>query len=114
MILTLPYPPTGNHAVKHGRNGHYATPEVKRYRTTIATLARSQGAAKPLAGKLQVVAEIQHPDNRRRDMDNCWKTLGDALTLAGVWLDDFQIHDLRLIRGAPIKGGAVSVLVEEL
>lgn len=114
MILTLPYPPTGNHAVKHGRFGHYTTPEVKRYRTTIATLARSQGAIKPLTGKLQVAAEIQHPDKRRRDLDNCWKTLADALTAAGVWLDDFQIHDLRLIRGEAIKGGAVSVMVEEL
>ncbi len=114
MILTLPYPPTGNHAVKHGRNGHYTTPEVKRYRTTVAALARSQGAAKPLDGKLQVVAEIRHPDNRRRDMDNCWKTLADALTIAGVWLDDFQIIDLRLILGETIKGGAVSVMVEEI
>lgn len=114
MNLTLPYPPTGNHAVKHSKNGHYTTADVKRYRTTIAAITRQQGAVKPILGPLQVVAEISHPDKRRRDMDNCWKTLADALTHAGVWLDDFQIHDLRLILGPTIKGGFVRVFVEAL
>lgn len=114
MNLSLPYPPTGNHATKHANGAHYTTQEVKRYRTTICNLARQQGAISPLVGPLQVVAEISPPDRRRRDMDNCWKTLADALTLAKVWGDDFQIADLRLIRGLPVKGGSVQLMVEVL
>lgn len=114
MNLTLPYPPTGNHSVKHGKFGHYATPEAKLYRTLVKSLIVQQGVAVRYAGPLRVVAEINPPDRRRRDMDNAWKTAADALTHAGVWDDDFQIADLRLIRGEPAKGGAMSVFVEEL
>lgn len=114
MTLTIPYPPSGNHAVKHGRNRHYSTQEVRRYRSTIHMLAMQQRACNRLQGPLQVVAEIRPPDRRRRDMDNVWKTVADALTHAGVWEDDFQIADLRLIRAEPVKGGQVDVMVEEL
>lgn len=114
MNLTIPYPPTGNHSVKHTKNGHYATPEARRYKQTVKALAMQQGAILRLAGALQVVAEICPPDRRRRDMDNAWKTIADALTHAGVWLDDFQIADLRLIRGQPITGGSVNLFVEAI
>lgn len=113
MNLTLPYPPTGNHAVKHGRNGHYATQDARRYRTEVAAIALRQGARRGIGGPLAVVAEIRPPDRRRRDLDNAWKTIADALTHAGVWVDDYLIGDLRLIRGEPVKGGSVSVFVEE-
>lgn len=114
MILSIPYPPTGNHAVKHTKNGHYATTDARRYKQTVKAMATQQGAATRRESPLQVVAEIRPPDKRRRDLDNAWKSIADALTHAGVWLDDFQIQDLRLIRGTPVIGGAVSVMVEEL
>ena len=114
MNLTLPYPPTGNHSVKHTKNGHYATSEARKYKQTVKALATQQGAILRHAGPLQVVAEICHPDKRRRDIDNCWKTIADALTFAGVWLDDFLIHDLRLIRGQVVKGGQINLMVESL
>ena len=62
---------------------------------------------------MRVVVDIYPPDRRRRDMDNTWKTAGDALTKAGVWLDDFQIVDLRMRRMEPMKGGAMVVMVSE-
>lgn len=114
IALSLPYPPTGNHSTKHTKSGgHYTTAEVKAYRQHIGLLVASKRAAVRLSGALVVVVEIHPPDRRRRDMDNAWKTLADALTLAGLWLDDFQVVDLRLIRGAPVKGGSVSLEVEE-
>ena len=115
MNLTLPFPPTGNHATKHTSFGaHYATPELKAYRSIVRSLVAQCGADTRLEGEIRVVAEINPPDRRRRDMDNTWKTAGDALTHAGVWLDDFQIADLRLIRGRVVKGGSITVSVEEL
>lgn len=78
-----------------------------------AEIAR-QRAAVGLQTPIRVLAEINPPDRRRRDLDNAWKTIADALTHAGVWKDDVQIADLRLIRGEPTGGGAVSIHVEEL
>jgi crossover junction endodeoxyribonuclease RusA len=110
--LTLPYPPTGNHAVKHGRFGHYLTAKAKKYRADVAVLVRQQFPGPPLGCAIRVVAEISPPDRRRRDMDNVWKTLADAMTHARAWMDDFQIADLRLVRTAPVKGGTVTIVVE--
>ena len=36
--LTLPWPPTGNHAVKHGNGNHYMRPEVRAYRAAVAAI----------------------------------------------------------------------------
>lgn len=36
------------------------------------------------------------------------------ITHAGVWLDDFQIADLRLIRGPVVKGGHINIMVEKI
>ena len=114
MILAIPYPPTGNTATRHAGGRHYTTEAVKRYRMAVATLAMAQGGAKTLAGQIKVVAEVYPPDNRKRDLDNAWKTAGDALTKAGVWKDDFQICDLRLVRMPSRAGGQVVVHIEEL
>lgn len=114
IYLSLPWPPTGNHAVRHGRFGHYATKEAKAYRTITAALCRPHRPKKPLAGQIKVLAIFFPPDRRRRDMDNVWKTLSDALTLAGIWKDDCQIAELTLIRRDPVPGGSVAVQVTEL
>lgn len=115
MILSLPYPPTGNHATRHAGGRHYLTPEVRAYRIMVDSIVQARRIT-PVAPKVpcKVVAEIHHPDNRRRDMDNTWKTLADALTMAGVWADDSQVADLRLVRMAPRPGGMVVVNIEEV
>ena len=113
MILAIPYPPTGNTSTRHAGGRHYTTEAVKRYRMEVATLAMAQGAAKTLDGPIKVVAEVYPPDRRRRDLDNAWKSAGDALTHAGVWRDDHQICDLRLVRMDTRPGGQVVVTVEE-
>lgn len=53
------------------------------------------------------------PDRRRRDLDNMPKALFDGLTHAGVWTDDSQIDDLRIVRSWA-AGGCVVVRIEAL
>lgn len=72
----------------------------------IPETARTLGMDK----RLQVWVEAHVPDRRRRDMDNIKKPLLDALTHAGVWHDDCQVDDLRVVR-MPVnrEGGYVRV-----
>lgn len=113
--VTLPYPPTGNHAVKHTRAGrHYLTAEAQAYRKQVWIRIKQAGLRNPFLEPVRVRCEITFPDNRRRDMDNVAKSLLDALTYAGVWRDDYQIHDLRLVRLPAEKPGCVLVTIEPM
>ncbi len=51
------------------------------------------------------------PDRRVRDLDNCVKSLQDALTRAGVWEDDRLIDQLSVARGEVLKGGLCVVRI---
>lgn len=115
LTLRLPYPPTGNKAVRHTRQGHhYATDEVKHYQAMVRHIVRAEGVLRPYIGPVAVVMEWAPPDRRKRDFDNVWKTLGDALTKAGIWLDDSQVFDFQAIRKANVKGGSVVVTVQSI
>ena len=53
-------------------------------------------------------------DKRKMDIDNRIKATLDALEHAGVFDDDFQVDHLEMIRGEPIKGGLLHVVIEEI
>lgn len=64
---------------------------------------------KCITGPVSVVIEAFPPDKRRRDLDNLLKGLFDSLTHAGVWLDDYQVNDVRIFRST--IGGMVRVTI---
>ncbi len=88
LILTLPYPPTGNLTTRTGQGRHYTRAETLAYRRDVAALVVHYQARQNLPGPLAVTYTLTPPDDRRRDSENALKTLKDALTLAGVWTDD--------------------------
>ncbi len=126
ITLELPYPPTGNHATKHTRTGgHYKTAETVAYRAAVLRLLAGMGLGKglarktslgPLAGPLKASWVIAPPDHRARDLDNVRKEAADALTLAGLWIDD----SCKVLRQEtfewvpPEPGGKVLLTVETL
>ena len=61
-----------------------------------------------------VEVELRPPDRRRRDLDNAWKVLLDALTAGGMWTDDHLVHDQRARWGPVEAPGRALVRVEEL
>lgn len=112
--LALPYPPSTNTYWRHVGARVLISARGRIYRREVGQavlLAQAQGQVgrQPLASRLAVTIEVQPPDRRRRDLDNLTKALLDALTHAGVWLDDSQIDELRLIRLGPVPGGRVVV-----
>lgn len=108
IAFELPFPPTLNHAWGRKGNRSYLTQEQKDYRTAVAgALAWDElhdadfplaTLEVPLTGRLAVALRFFESNHRRRDLDNLPKSVLDALTHAGLWLDDAQIDSLILSR----------------
>ena len=115
--IELPFPPSLNAYYRHPSKGplagrHLISAKGREYRSeVIRRIAPMNYSAR---GRLAVVITCHAPDKRRRDLDNLVKGLNDALTHAGLWADDEQIDDLRIIRGANVSGGKVVVSVREI
>lgn len=115
--IELPFPPSLNAYYRHPSKGplagrHLISAKGREYRSeVIRRIAPLNYSAR---GRLAVVITCHAPDKRRRDLDNLVKGLNDALTHAGLWADDEQIDDLRIIRGANVSGGKVVVSVREI
>lgn len=115
--LELPYPPTtGNHATKRRGKRYYTDARLVAWQKNIGvhvilTRADGRAAAKPIEGDIIFAMQWHPPDKRRRDEDNLAKVVKDALTRAGVWLDDAQVVESHTFKLAPFKGGKVIVEV---
>ena len=120
VYLTLPWPPSGNHSVKHTRvGGHYLTNHASQYFVEVAWRVKTdllnQGLAEQctLDKPLAVRCVLFPPDLRKRDMDNAWKVIADAVTRSGLWADDHLVRDLHLQWGEKTKGGRVQLKISE-
>ena len=117
ITIELPWPPSTNriwrNVVVRGRPQTLLSVEGRQFRTLAAQhclIARAAG--KNLAGRLDVSLVAMPPDRRARDLDNVLKATLDALTHAGVWLDDSQIDRLTVSRGEITKGGRLVVTIK--
>lgn len=105
--LVLPVPPSLNAYYRHDRGRTHINGAGRAYRSLLSTLCSGRPA---LRGRLAVDVELWPPDNRRRDLDNTLKCLLDGLAIAGVFVDDGQIDDLR-VRRKPVDKLAPRVVV---
>jgi len=94
--IELPYPPSGNHIWKHAGSKHYLTDVARNYYAQVKWQVAAAGQAIGAECKLSVECSLYPPDNRRRDLDNAWKVIADAITKAGVWQDDKLVRKLQL------------------
>ncbi len=103
LTLTLPVPPSANHLWRNLKGRTVLSKIARTYRKVVgeAVLMREPGVSLPLTGRLRLTLVLTAPDRRRRDLDNCIKPIQDALTHAGVWLDDEQIDVLTVHRNPP-------------
>jgi len=108
--LVLPWPPSGNTAVRHGGGAHYLRPEVAQYRRHVAALCRS---AERCTGRYVLHVHLSPPDARRRDADNAIKVLIDALTHSGLICDDSMAYMRELhVTVDDARNGSAIVRVE--
>ncbi|EQA8334359.1 RusA family crossover junction endodeoxyribonuclease [Escherichia coli] len=50
----------------------------------------------------------------RRDLDNILKAPLDALTHAGLLMDDEQFDEINIVRGQPVSGGRLEIRITEV
>jgi|UPI0004A3D0C7 crossover junction endodeoxyribonuclease RusA len=114
IALTLPLPPTINtYYGMRPRGGRFVKPAGLAFRKAVSEIVAAAGHP-TLNGRVSLFVAIHPADRRSQDLDNRAKSLQDALTHAGVWLDDEQIDDLHLVRKEVVKGGMVRVVITEL
>ena len=108
----LPWPPTVNGYWGTSKKGRkYLKTEGKLYRQAAI---QAIGDVDTRTDRVGVTAIFSPPDARTRDVDNYWKGLLDAMTAAGVWVDDSQVKLQVGWMAGKVKGGRVDVYVEEL
>ena len=110
-MITLPWPPTVNtyYTVARGRKILSAKGRAYKYHAMGCLL--EQNAVVGAEGAYSVMIHVRPPDMRKRDIDNLLKPLLDVLVDYGVLPDDSMVHDLRIQRFDPIKGGKVEITV---
>ena len=82
----------------------------------VGVAARAAGLHRLNIHRARVTLRYRFPDTRRRDPDNySGKFILDGLVRAGVLQDDSFDHVvLQIVRGEPVPGGAVEIVVEAL
>ena len=111
--LELPYPPSINHYYRRVNNKTLISREGRTYRSNVGAILATMGIPE-MEGNLCVEIEAFPPDRRRRDADNLLKSCLDSLQHGGLYHDDFQIKDLRIVMKTPIKGGAIILRISEI
>jgi Holliday junction resolvase RusA-like endonuclease len=99
-ILTLPFPPTTNHAYATVNSRRVKTKEAKSYAAFAASLAKAAYVTEPFntSDRLEVELILHAPDRRRYDIMNREKILIDAIAQV-LGFDDQQIDFFTITRG---------------
>ncbi|MDQ6988472.1 MAG: RusA family crossover junction endodeoxyribonuclease [Mariprofundaceae bacterium] len=107
--FVLPYPPSLNRYYRNVKGRTLISAQGRAYRhEVVALLHKYRGRyAKELRLSIDIVAYM--PDRRRRDLDNLFKGLFDAIEHSGMIDDDSQFDHVRIRRDEVVKGGRVDV-----
>ena len=111
--LILPFPPSVNHVWGRKKSGGvYLVKAARLYRLAVKSIVAAAGLqGLPLEGRLIVALDLYPPSRHRRDADNYCKAPLDALTKAGVWLDDSQVIRPRPEIHEVVPGGRLVVTI---
>lgn len=110
VILELPWPPSVNHYYRHVGPRVLISKEGRLYRDAVATRIKLSGIAQ-FKGDVDLSIQLYPPDNRRRDVDNVLKCVMDTLTIGGLYEDDSQVKQLKIVKLEPMPPDGLAVLM---
>lgn len=106
----FPYPPTVNHCWGRAGKAVFLSAKYKAFLNDVALVVA--GTRLRQGDEYFLELSVTPPDRRKRDLDNVFKPILDALTRCCVWQDDSAVCFLTARRNEPSKTNAgVKVLV---
>tara|TARA_B100000519_G_scaffold202616_1_gene221540 strand:- start:1051 stop:1410 length:360 start_codon:yes stop_codon:yes gene_type:complete len=115
LNLVIPYPPSVNTYWRAVKGRVIISKRGREYRDAVDYAIRQLDISDlPLLNRLRLVIHATMPDKRRRDIDNINKAALDGLGYAGIFGDDEQIDDLRIIRGEVLSPGCLDIEITEI
>ena len=105
----IPWPPSVNHYYRHVGPRVLISREGRLYRERVSALLASYGVS-TFSGAVSLDIQLYPPDARRRDVDNCLKSLMDAFTFGGLYNDDYQVQTLKIKRLEPMPPNGLVVV----
>tara|TARA_R100000501_G_C2531737_1_gene54341 strand:- start:28 stop:402 length:375 start_codon:yes stop_codon:yes gene_type:complete len=117
--LELPMPPSANRYWRYVNGKVLKSKQARDYIKTIGDLwmvYKAQKKAKAFGKdqRLQIYIQVFPPNRIRRDLDNLLKVLMDSLENAGLFTNDEQIDDIRIMRMEIYPGGKMVICLREL
>ena len=113
MQVRLPYPPSINHYYGRSRKtgAVYLTKKARTFRKQVVGMLH--GAQRFGAARLAIRVDL-FPPREGCDVDNTVKPTLDALQHAGIFDNDRQVKDLRIVWRHTVPDGAVEVQLWEI
>lgn len=107
--IELPWPPSMNTYWRRVGNKTILSKAAREYKKAVAELVLVQFAKLGLKERAHISIIAYPPDKRVRDLDNLLKPILDAMTGAGVWVDDGIINSISIQRSfvEKEKGGLI-------
>ena len=94
ITFTVEGVPRPKARARRGKGGRWYTPNsTKAYEEAVGWAARAAGVHEPREDGVRLDIVLWMPDRRRRDLDNCAKSICDGLN-GIVYLDDSQVAEL--------------------
>lgn len=112
--ITTDWPPSVNRYWRNNRGRTHIAKHGIDYREHVREEVFAECLERQLTGRLRVLIELYPPDRRKRDIDNTAKAILDSLQKSGLFVDDEQIDDLRIVRRELLPPGRAVITVEEV
>ncbi len=114
ITFTVEGVPRPKARARRGKGGQWYTPQSTRaYEEAVGWAARDAGIRNPYQGAVRLEITLWLPDRRRRDVDNCAKSICDGLN--GIaWEGDAQVAQLTVERRLDSRPPRTEISLEAL